>query len=51
MSLCSRKFLSISLQLGMEACNIIKQFSIDKNLKKYEKAPDDHVTEVNILSN
>jgi hypothetical protein len=46
MSLNGRKFLSLSLKLGLEACNIIKQASIDKNLKKYEKGHDDHVTEV-----
>lgn len=44
MSLCSRKFFSISVQLGIEACNIIKQYSIDKSMKRFEKGHDDHVT-------
>ena len=50
MSLCARKFMSISVQLSLEACNIVKQYSVDKTMKKYQKGHDDHVTEVNYLS-
>lgn len=46
MSLSARKFMSISLQLSLEACNIVKQYSVDKSMKKYQKGHDDHVTEV-----
>lgn len=46
MSLSARKFLSVSVQLSLEACNIVRQYSVDKNMKKYQKGIDDHVTEV-----
>jgi hypothetical protein len=38
--------MSISLQLSLQACNIVKQYSVDKTMKKYQKGLDDHVTEV-----
>ena len=44
MSLCARKFMSLSVQLSLEACNIVKEYSVDKNIKKYQKGFDDHVT-------
>lgn len=46
MSLSAKKFLSVSVQLSLEACNIVKQYSVDKTMKKYQKGIDDHVTEV-----
>jgi len=38
--------MSISVQLSLEACNIVKQYSVDKSMKTYQKGHDDHVTEV-----
>lgn len=32
-----RKLISVSLQLNIEACNIIRDSFTDKNLKKYNK--------------
>lgn len=41
------KFLSVSLKLGLEACQIIKDSYMNKNVKQFMKGKNDPVTEVN----
>lgn len=47
MSIKIGKLLSITVQLAREACFIVQESYMNKNLKKYLKEADDHVTEVN----
>jgi len=47
MSLQIQKLLSVSVQLSLEACNIIKQSVNNESVHKFKKGEDDFVTDVN----
>lgn len=44
------EFISIATQLSIQACEIIKEASLNKTLGKYLKGIDDPVTEVRYFS-
>lgn len=39
-----RKLLTVSIHLATEACNILHNYAVNKNAKKYMKDIDDPVT-------
>jgi hypothetical protein len=43
-SLVMNKFLSLSVKLGIEACQIIKDSYMNSNVKQYMKGKNDPVT-------
>jgi hypothetical protein len=50
MSLKIQKLLSVSVQLSIEACNIIKQSFNNESVHKFKKGEDDFVTDVMLIS-
>ena len=43
------KLISICVQLAREGCHIVKEYYFSKDIKKYNKSPNDPVTEVSIF--
>lgn len=43
----AHKFFSLSLKLGIEACQIIRDSYMNKSVKQFMKGKNDPVTEVN----
>ena len=46
MSIKISKLISISMQLAQEGCQIVKDSYLNKQVKTFQKAEDDPVTEV-----